>query len=122
VRLTEEQLSIIKEVRNLMAHGEHAPRYICTAIGRIIKAKRDAGSISVEQADTLKHQLCGAIIWGINSMVTFGGFMILTCPVIAEMVKRDEDWYDDTIHLARLTWLDWIIETGEIKPEKLLGE
>jgi hypothetical protein len=112
MRLSKEQLGIIKDVRNLMGSGKYAPRYICHAIGKVIQVEVADGSFSVEEGSILKHELCGAIIKGINGMVTFGGFMIITCPTMQAMIDdNDDDDYEDVIQLARLAWLDRMIET-----------
>lgn len=121
MRLNEEQLSIIKEVRALMgADVDHPPRYICHALRNVLMARQADGTLPFARSASLRNTLSTAILAGINHMVTFGGFMSITCPVFDGQHAGDE--YRNLIHMARLAWLDWIIHTGEIKPDFLLGE
>jgi hypothetical protein len=126
MRLNEEQLSIIKAARALMEEPDEVPqhytRYICHAVARVLKIRVEAGLLSAEAAQTLKHQLATGILAGISHMVTFGGFMLVTCQAFREIHNRDDAEFTSVIHMARLTWLDWIIHTGELKQDLLAGE
>jgi hypothetical protein len=126
MRLNEEQLSVIKAVRAAMGwEGKISPyysRYICHAVEKVLMDRVTEGLLSVAQAQTMKHHLATGILAGISHMVTFGGFMLATCPVFKEIYERDKEAYTDTVHIARLAWLDFIIETGEIKQDLLAGE
>ncbi len=121
MRLNEEQLSVIKEVRARMNGNGYVPRYICAAIRLVLQDHVAEGFRSEESAKTMKNHLSSAITGAIGGMVTFGGFMIVTCPILSNMSENDGDAYEYTIHLARLTWLDRILETGEIVAEKFEG-
>lgn len=123
--LNEEQLSVIKEARELMGDerpGKYPPRYICLAVGEVLADRKDRGDMSDEAARSMKHQLSTGILAGISHMVTFGGFMLHTCPTLENLAEADPSAYYEMILLARLTWLDWIIHTGEIKQDLLAGE
>jgi hypothetical protein len=123
MRLSDEQLWVIKEVRSLM-HPEnlYAPRYICQAIGIVLSARIVKGELSEAEAMTLKHTLATGVLGGISNMVSLGGFLLRSCPPIKEVYMRDLSAYRDLVMVARRTWLDWIIETGEIKPDLLAGD
>ncbi len=117
--LNDEQLSVIKEVRTRMGDKNLVPRFICALIGIVLRERVRAGVLSADSAGTIKNQLSSAITSGIGGMVTFGGFMIASCPVLRKMHDGDWDVYDNAIHLARMAWLDKILETREIAAEKL---
>lgn len=124
--LNEEQLSIINDVRYIMgledSYFPKAPRYICEAIDNIISFRRDFGLLSAEKASILRDTLSTAILAGISHHDTFGSFMLRSCPPIKDARLRDLCEYGDLVMVARLAWLDWIIETGEIKPDLLAGD
>jgi hypothetical protein len=126
MRLNEEQLMVIKAVRAMMEGPDEVPqhytRYICHAVARVLKVRVAAGLLSAEAAQTLKHQLATGILAGISHMVTFGGFMLVTCQAFREIHNRDDAEFTCVIHMARMAWLDWIIYTGEIKPDLIAGE
>jgi hypothetical protein len=126
MRLNPEQLMVIKEVRALMEEKGKVPkyytRYICHAVGKVLSVRVEAGFLSSDAAQTLKNQLVTGILAGISHMVTFGGFMTVTCPVFREINNRDAAEFVRVSHMARLAWLDWIIYTGEIKVDLLAGE
>lgn len=123
MRLNEEQLSVIRKVRALMSGDDQlVPRYICPAIGIVISALEERGEISEKDGVTLKHNVCSGILGGIDHHVTFGAFITKVCPPLRELLIQDDWTYYEALHMARLAWLDWIIYTGEIKAEKLLGE
>jgi hypothetical protein len=122
MRLNEDQLMVIRKTREYMEGHGSSTYYICHAIGKVILALTDDETFSHAQASQIKNQLSTGILAGISHMVTFGGFMLLTCPVISNVYHNNEDAYDDLITMARMAWLDWIIHTGEIKADKVLGK
>jgi hypothetical protein len=122
MRLSEKQLDIIKGVRVWMEKDGYPPRYICHAIASVLVAREKEGSLSEAESSTLKHTLSAAILAGISHMVTFGAFMLMTCDVFNTVYDRDAGEFSELVHLARLAWLDWIIETGEIKPDLIAGD
>ena len=112
MRLNEEQLMVIKATRKFMGLDGSPSYYICHAMGKVLSDMMYDGKLTEAQASTLKHQLSSGIIAGINHMVTFGGFMLLSCPVINNVYHHhiDSD-YEELILQCRLAWLDWIIHT-----------
>jgi hypothetical protein len=123
MHLNTEQVDIIRDVKKLMSRKKNAPKYICHAISTVISDRVKDGDMDIRYADLMKHDLSEAITRGINSMVSFSGFMVIAFPPIREKLNdiEDED-YENIMYLGRLAWIDWIIETEEIKPEILLGE
>jgi hypothetical protein len=125
MRLTEEQLSVIKEARALLAGADYSHhKYICWCIAEVLDRWVKVGVVTRLHSLLLNDQLCSAIQAGIGDMLTFSFFMLDACPPLLEMYlqKNDRDnRYENAIMMARVAWLDWIIETGEITPENLPG-
>ena len=106
-----------------MGSGDgYRPYYICHAIGMVLKTNVSYGLITDKEASTLKHNLCTGILAGISHTVTFGGFMVKACQSVKDVSERDPEEYINLLNTCRIAWLDWIIETGEIKPDFLAGD
>jgi hypothetical protein len=127
MRLSEEQLMIIRKARDRVECGDSY--WICKAIAMVLNNLEMEGVLSTFQAAQLNSQISIGIRKGIDNMITLGGFLSRTCPPIKLASERDTERdcreykeFSHLMRLARLAWLDWIIHTGEIKPESVKGE
>jgi hypothetical protein len=127
LELNEEQLEIMREVRaNLRARLESTePRgtvsqYICVHILQILSNRAGLGNITNPKdlpSDSLRffRTLEAAISQALNGCTSVGIYLSrLRDRMGLELGGIDATFYDHA-PLARLAWLDRMIETGELK-------
>lgn len=107
MRLNEYQIEIMRGVREIL---DKEPEYICLAI----KIVCDANGYNSEEVGILQN----AIDAGIDNCVSLGSFLTTQSATINRLSGREGVKFDRTLWMARAAWVDWIIETGEIQPEK----
>lgn len=122
MRLNETQLLVIKRTRDVMQENKFSSPYICHNVAQALRELHEEGVVPDEDVSSMKHNLSTAILAGIGHMVTFGGFMLLICPPLKAMHDAEPVYFYKVQQMARLAWLDWIIETREIRQDLLAGE
>ena len=117
MRLTRAQISVLKQVRDLMQDGEASP-YMCVNIQKVIaKRFRTEGVTKHRIAMKMSDSLCNAIAAGLNNppkdFETVFVYIRNNVPDIKRNPVEVQRWY---AHMARLAWLDKMIETKKIVP------
>lgn len=117
MRLTRAQISVLKQVRDMMQDGE-GTQYICVNIQKVI-AKRFRTEDVTEHLIAMKmsDSLCDAITKGLNAdgnlNNTVFGYLRKHVPGFSSNPRRVQMYH---AQLARLAWLDKMIETKKIAP------
>lgn len=124
MKLTEDQLSVIKEVRDLMyadAEADHridsVSFYICSNIQNVV-FKRANGGFPGNRERELMDSLCNMIHHALSRYTTFGSY--IHSYLVGRGHIEDIGYVSlGTIVLGRLAWLDKILDSGEIAAETL---
>ena len=117
MRLTRAQISVLKQVRDMMQDGE-GTQYICVNIQKVI-AKRFRTEDVTEHRSAMKmsDSLCNAISAGLNNPPkSFETVFVYIRNNVPDIKRNPIEVQRGYAHMARLAWLDKMIETKKIAP------
>lgn len=118
MQLTNDQMEVMREVRDRFKAGQNKSQYICNILGEVLGDWSKSKKISTDQEYALERSLRFSIEAAIAGHPTFAGFLLKTCRIALKvMEEKDRKTFEDFMWQARMAWLDWIVETRNIETE-----